>query len=87
MIRSLFCTRPENRTPIARLRILSTNRYTSRACFDLGLQKYGNKSISPNLFQKNEENSENKQEKCHEMIPLQGLVLEKQGHDDCKDCQ
>ena len=28
-----LCTRPENRTPIARLRILSTNRYTSRAFY------------------------------------------------------
>ena len=82
MIRSLSCTRPENRTPIARLRILSTNRYTSRAFYFWDCN--GKFFLLPNffcaaipfLFQEHEEHRHYKADEGRQMVPLQSLPLE-----------
>jgi hypothetical protein len=39
------------------------------------------------LFQKNEENSHYKAEKCGEMIPLKSLTLEHYSNKNCKYCK
>ena len=75
----------ENRTPIARLRILSTNRYTSRAfyfwdCKDMASFFYFQIFLQfcLELFKEYEKYRHDKADECCQMIPLQSLSFEHQ---------
>ena len=76
-----FCSGYGNRTHIARLRILSTNRYTNPP-FVFGSANIRIKMKPANiLLEERKEYSENNQSERHKMIPLNRLVLEHQSAD------